>query len=97
MSSQIHLEQEVRRIGNDYGCELAAALVLASSRGNADRMLKRQMAQIVLDQIEGAAQELKNAPVPAELIQIFWRGARNGVREELLMSGAIAGQLHRAA
>jgi hypothetical protein len=55
------------------------------------------MAQIVLDQIEGAAQELKHAPVPAELIQIFWRGARNGVREELLMSGAIAGQLHRAA
>jgi hypothetical protein len=97
MSSQIHLEQEVRRIGNDYGCELAAALVLASSRGNADRILKRQMAQIVLDQIEGAAQELKNAPIPAELIQIFRRGARNGVREELLMSGAIAGQLHRAA
>ena len=55
------------------------------------------MAQLVIDQIEAAMQELKNATVPAELIQIFQQGARNGVREELLMSGAIAAQLHRAA
>ena len=59
--------------------------------------MKRQMAQLVIDQIEAAVQELKNATVPAELIQIFRQGARNGVREELLMSGAIAAQLHRAA
>jgi hypothetical protein len=37
MSSPVDLEQEVHRIGNEYGCELAAALVLASSSGSADR------------------------------------------------------------
>jgi hypothetical protein len=84
MSSRVPTQQEVRRIGNEYGCQLAAALVLASSRGNADRAMKRQMAQLVIDQIEAAVQELKNATVPAELMQIFQQEARNGVCEELL-------------
>ena len=97
MSSRVPTSQEAQRIGNEYGCELAAAAVLASSRGNADRAMKRQMAQLVIDQIEAAVQELKNATVPAELIQIFQQAARNGVCEELLKSGAIAAQWHRAA
>ena len=94
MFSRAHTEDEVRRIGTEYGRELAAAMVLASSRGNADRTLKRQMAQIVLDQIEATVQELKAGAVPADLVQIYQR-ARDGVREELLMSGAIVAQ-HRA-
>jgi ABC-type branched-subunit amino acid transport system substrate-binding protein len=89
MSSPVDLEQEVHRIGNEYGCELAAALVLASSSGSADRAHKWRMTQIVLDQIEGSAQALKAGRIPDGLIQIFQRAARNGVRKELLMSGAI--------
>jgi hypothetical protein len=89
MSSPVDLEQEVRRIGKEYGCELGAALVLASSRGRADQAQERRMTQIVLDQIEGSAQALKTGRIPAGLIQIFQRAARNGVRTELLTSGAI--------
>jgi hypothetical protein len=47
------------------------------------------MTQIVLDQIEEAAQALKNGRIPAGLIEIFHRAARNGVCNELLTSGAI--------
>ena len=97
MSSRVQTEKEVRRRGNEYGCELAAALVLASSRGDADRALKRQMAQVVLDQIEDAVRELRGGAFPADLIQIYERGAREGVREEILKSGAITTQLRRAA
>lgn len=50
--SSVNIEGKVRRRGNEYGRELAAALVLASSRGNPDRAMTRQMAQVLLDQIE---------------------------------------------
>jgi hypothetical protein len=92
MSIRVQTELEVHRIGTEYGCELAAALVLASSRDRVDRTLKRQMAQIVLNQIEAAVQELENAAVPADLVQIYQHGARNGVREELCKSGVIVAQ-----
>jgi hypothetical protein len=51
MTSRVHTVEEVRRRGSVYGRELAAALVLASSRKDADRALKAEMAKIVLHQI----------------------------------------------
>jgi len=97
MSNRRHTKQEVWRIGDEYGGELAAALLLVSSRGSADRAAKRQMAQIVLKQIEIAVQGLKNAAFPTDLIQIYERGVRAGVRERLLRSGPLPTRLHRAA
>jgi hypothetical protein len=90
-------EQEVRRYGNEYGSDLAAALVLASSRANADRSMRRQMAQVMLDHIGAVARELKIAAFPADLIQIYERGVHEGVRDELLKSCSSAAQLYRAA
>jgi len=97
MSRRVHTTRELHRIGKDYGKELAAALVLASSRDGADRALKRQMAQIVHKLIEGAVRDLTNIAFPIDLILIYERGVREGVREELLKSVQIASQLHRAA
>jgi hypothetical protein len=96
MSSRVHRFQEVRRLGGEYGRELAAALVLASSR-TADRALKRQMARIVLRQIAAAVEKLKNAAFPAELTLVYERAARQGVHEELLKNQEIAARLHRHA
>ena len=95
--STANTEKEVRRRGNEYGRELAAALVLASSRGNPDRAMKRQMAQIVLDQIEPAVEALKNGAFPERRIQIYERAVRSGVHEELLTSGVVTTHLRRAA
>jgi hypothetical protein len=90
-------EQEVQRHGNEYGADLAAALVLASSRADANRAIRRRMAQVMLNQIEGAINALEEAAFPLDLIQIYERGAYEGMRDELLKGCSIAAQLHRAA
>ncbi len=96
MSIRVHTFEEVRRLGSEYGQELAAALVLASSRG-ADRALKRQMARIVLGQIAAAVERLKGASFPGALTEAYERAAREGVHDELLKNQAIAARLERHA
>ncbi|MGH6923499.1 MAG: hypothetical protein ACRED5_07140 [Propylenella sp.] len=97
MSSRIQRFEEVCRLGGEFGRELAAALMLASGRGNADRALQRQMARIVLRQIAVAVEKLENAAYPAKLIRAYERAAREGVLNELLKSQAIAAKLERRA
>jgi hypothetical protein len=97
MSSRIQSFEEVRRLGGEFGRELAAALMLASGRGNADRALQRQMARIVLRQIAVAVEKLEKAAFPAELTALYKRAAREGVRDELLKSRAVAAGLERRA
>jgi hypothetical protein len=97
MSSSVHTEWEVRRLGSEYGHELAAALLLASSRGNADRVLTREMARIVLRELDAAVRKLRNASFPADLTALYERAARAGVRDELLKSRAVAAGLERHA
>lgn|SRR6188508_2119720 len=87
MSGQTSTEREAYVIGHEDGRELAAALVLASNRGKAERALTRRMAQIVLDQIEIKVRHLTNTRLAPILIQNYERGARHGVRDELLKCG----------
>jgi hypothetical protein len=97
MSSRVHTFEEVRRLGGALGRELAAALVLASGRGNVDRALQRQMARIVLREIAVAVEKLRNAAFPADLTALYERAAREGVRDELLKNTAVAAELRRHA
>jgi hypothetical protein len=98
MFGTVEREQEVRRLGRDYGHELAAALLLASRQPGADRALTRQMTQIVLREIDAAVLKLRNAAFPAELTAIYERGAKQGVRDVLLKSRAVAAaDVNRAA
>jgi hypothetical protein len=97
MSGRIHTFEEVRRLGGEFGRELAAALVLASGRENADRALQRQMAGIVLRQIAVAVEKLENSAFPENLVKLYERAAREGVRDELLKSRAVAAGLARRA
>jgi hypothetical protein len=96
MTNRVLTVEEVRRRGSEYGHELAAALVLASSRKDADRALKAEMAKIVLHQIEGAVRKLQGA-FPADMVTLYESAARAGVREELLKSRDVAAGLQRRA
>ena len=91
------IEQEVRELGSAFGHDLAAALVLASSRNGDDSEMKREMAGIVLGQIAAAVRTLEDAEFPANLTAAYERAARRGVRDELLKSQAIAEEMQRRA
>ena len=91
------IEQEIRELGSAFGHDLAAALVLASSRNGDASALKREMAGIVLGQIAAAVRALEDADFPADLTACYERAARRGVRDELLKSRAIAEGMERRA
>jgi hypothetical protein len=55
------------------------------------------MARIVLSQIAAAVEQLRNAAFPDELAALYEHAARQGVRDELLKSQAIAARLERRA
>ena len=81
---------EIEQSGLEYGKELAAALVLASNRTGADVETKRQMAQIVLREIDSAVDTLRKSPAPLILIAAYEQACRAGVRDELQRSMATA-------
>ena len=79
---------EIEQSGYEYGHGVAAALVLASQRADADVDLKRQMAQIVLREIGSAVQTLRKATAPLLLVAAYEQACRAGVRDELQRSVA---------
>jgi|SRR6186713_1907278 hypothetical protein len=83
---------EIERSGYEYGEELAAALVLASSRADADVRMKRDMAQIVLREIDSAVATLRNGKAPLLLVASYEEACRAGVRDELARSTASRAQ-----
>lgn len=97
MSDEGLINHEVCTLGSEFGHDLAAALVLASSRAGDDGAVKREMAGIVLRQIAAAVRTLEEADFPADLTAAYERAARQGVRDELLKSRAVADQMKRRA
>lgn len=95
MSIASHTIEDVRREGGEYGQELAAALVLARTRG-ADRALQRQMARLVLLRIEAAVEKLKDTS-STELVEAYERSAKKGVHDELIRSGVVVPEAGRHA
>jgi glutamine synthetase type III len=81
---------EIEQSGLEYGKELAAALVLASNRTGADIEAKREMAQIVLREIDSAVETLRKSSAPLILIATYEQACRAGVRDELQRSMATA-------
>lgn len=77
---------EIQQSGQEYGKELAAALVLASNRIGADTAAKREMAQIVLREIDSAVETLRKSSAPLLLIAAYEQACRAGVKEELTRS-----------
>ena len=74
---------EIEESGYEYGAELAAALVLASSRPDADVEMKRDMAKIVLREIDTAVTTLRRGYAPMLLVASYEEALRAGVRDGL--------------
>lgn len=74
---------ELERSGREYGRELAAALVLASSRVGNHPELKREMSQIVVREILKSAADMRTASVAEPLVRAYELACRAGVRCEL--------------
>jgi len=83
---------EIEQSGYEYGEELAAALLLASSRGDTDVRTKREMAQIVLREIDSAVKTLRSGNAPLLLVASYEQACRAGVRDELARSTASESQ-----
>lgn len=79
---------EIEQSGYEYGSELAAALLLASSRADTDIRMKREMAQIVLREIGSAVDMLRDGKAPLLLVASYEQACRAGVRDELARSMA---------
>ena len=86
--TQTMTSAEIERSGYEYGSELAAALVLASHQVETDLEIKRQMAQIVLREIEASVVALRATRTPLVLVSAYEQACREGVRGELERSFA---------
>ena len=86
--TQTMTSAEIERSGYEYGSELAAALVLASHQIETDLETKRQMAQIVLREIEASVVALRATRTPLVLVSAYEQACREGVRGELERSFA---------
>ena len=86
--TQTMTSAEIERSGYEYGSELAAALVLASHQVETDLETKRQMAQIVLREIEASVVALRATRTPLVLVSAYEQACREGVRGELERSFA---------
>ena len=73
--TQTMTSAEIERSGYEYGSELAAALVLASHQVETDLETKRQMAQIVLREIEASVVTLRATRTPLVLVPLTSRPA----------------------
>jgi len=95
--SNVAQAQEIQKLGREFGRELAAALVLASEQAGDDRNLTRQMARLVLLQIEGAVRKLRDAAFPRDLLAVYEKACREGVHAELTTRGTVTELTRRAA
>jgi len=89
MKTEDSLGDRVTQSGSDYGQDLAAAFVLATSRGAADQELTRHLTRIVLREISATVQTLRDAQLSVSAIDAYEHACLAACREELLRSARI--------
>jgi hypothetical protein len=78
MSAVIAIRSELEVRGDDFGRELAAALVLAGERSGRDRGLMREMTAVAANEIRKAVAWLREGEIPERLIADYERACRKG-------------------
>jgi hypothetical protein len=73
-----------RDAGEVFGSDLAKALLLAVRRSGDSRHSKIELSVILLQELLAGVQRLRELGIPALLVQIYERAARQACREELL-------------
>jgi hypothetical protein len=74
---------ELQQRGDDFGRELAAALILAGERAGRDRDLMREMTAIAAREMRVAVDWLREGNLPERLVNDYERACRNGFRSAL--------------
>jgi hypothetical protein len=86
MSAVIAIRSELEERGNDFGRELASALILAGERSGRDRGLMREMTAVAANEIRKAVAWLREGEIPGKLIADYERACRKGF-EAVLHAG----------
>lgn len=83
MSAVIAIRSELEQRGDDFGRELAAALVLAGEKAGRDRNLMREMTAVAANEMRKAVAWLREGELPAKLIAEYERACRKGFQAVL--------------
>jgi len=83
MSAVIAIRSELEQRGDDFGRELASALVLAGERSGRDAGLMREMTAIAASEIKKAIAWLREGDLPEKLIAEYERACRKGFQTVL--------------
>jgi hypothetical protein len=86
MSAVIAIRSELEQRGDDFGRELASALVLAGERGDRDPGLMREMTAVAASEIRKAIAWLREGELPEKMIADYERACRKGF-EAVLHAG----------
>jgi hypothetical protein len=83
MSAVIAIRSELEQRGDDFGRELAAALVLAGEHAGRDRSLMREMTAVAAHEMRKAVGWLREGALPDRLIADYERACRKGFEATL--------------
>ena len=86
MSAVIAIRSELEERGEDFGKELAAALVLAGERAGRDPSMMRAMTAVAAHEMRKAAAWLVDGAIPDRLVADYERACRKGF-ETVLHAG----------
>ncbi len=74
---------ELETRGDEFGRELAVALVLAGERADRDHATMRAMTAVAAREMRAAVDYLRAAELPQHLVHDYERACRNGFQAEL--------------
>ena len=74
---------ELQLRGNEFGRELAAALVLAGDRAERDHQVMREMTAVAAREMRNAVEWLRGSGLPEQIVADYDRACRKGFQAEL--------------
>lgn len=84
MSEAVEMRlSELQERADEFGRELAAALILAGEEGGRDRGLMREMTAVAAREMRAAVDWLREGGLPVALVADYERACRNGFQAEL--------------
>ncbi len=83
MSSIIAMRTELEERANEFGRELAAALVLAGERAGRDRQMMREMTAVAAREMRKAVEWLREGALPERLVEDYEHACRKGFQTTL--------------
>ncbi len=83
MSAVLAIRTELEQRAEEFGRELAWALVLAGERAGRDRRIMREMTAVAGREMRAAVEWLRVGDLPERIVQDYERACRKGFQAEL--------------